>query len=671
MLLVEPGDTPATPTAEHSYDTSVLPLSVGLSRRAGPGAGGELPRLTERQLVDGEGRLLQRRVLDPAGPGEIVQTSHTYGARGLVTESYLPYRAPSADYDPPDPVRPHSVMEYDPVGRLVRATRPDGNVATVRYLPGRIEETDEAGHLTVRRLDASGQVVAIDQQLDGRTLTSTFEFALSGSLLVEQSATGARTSFRYDLLGRVLSTQRPEATATVVLDAASRTVETRSGGRRVLRDYDAADRLVTVREDDATAPPVSTFAYEAPGSGGRLSRVVDEVGTTVLTYDERDRIARKTMSRPGSDPLTLQTTYRPDGLVSTVTYPDGSVVGYTYDRAGRLTGVDDVITSVEYDLLDHRTRVRYANGVVRTDTHDALTGWRASSALTVTPGPIDDVRDVTYTHDVLGNVVALTGPTPAQTWAYAYDELSRLVRADGMGTAAPQAWTYSYDDAGNLRSASDVGAYAYGQDGAAPTCVTTAGPDRYTYDDAGHVTSAPWGTHTLDARGMLRRVQLGTGTEHSYTYDHAGRLALHRVEGGGATSTVWSPDGLVSVDDDGLVLQITDGQTVVARRRAVPAGGPLTPPRGRTTWLHRDHLGSVVALTDGTGDRRAARALRPVRPGARAHRGGRRAAVVRDRAGTRRAGRAGRRSRRPADRAPGRPLVLPAARTVPVARPAW
>ncbi|WP_456844067.1 toxin TcdB middle/N-terminal domain-containing protein [Cellulomonas sp. P5_C6] len=622
--LIEPGDSPATPTTAHAYDTSALPVSVSLTRRAGTDAGGELPRLRERQLVDGEGRLLQRRVLDasaPAGAGadpEIVQVSHAYGARGLVTESYLPYRAAGPAYDPPDPARPHSVMEYDPLGRLLRATRADGEVATVRYLPGRVEETDEAGHLTVRRLDATGQAVAIEQHLDGRTLTSTFTFALSGSLLVEQGPTGARTAFRYDLLGRVLATERPEAASVIVLDAAGRTVETRAGAHRVLRSFDAGDRLVAIREDDPAAVPVATFTYHdaaapAPAdagahtAGGRLLRVDDEVGSTALDYDERGRVARKTMTRPGSDVLTIWTAYRPDGLTSAVTYPDGSVVGYRYDAAGRLTGIDDVIVAVDYDLMDHRTRVRYANGVEQTDSHDPLTGWRATSRLAVTAGAIVDVRDVTYTHDALGNVASITGPTPAQTWAYAYDELSRLVHADGLGAPdgvvppVAQVWSYAYDDAGNLTTASDVGQYLYGQDGAAPSCVTSAGGGRYAYDDTGHVTSAPWGTHTLDARGMLRRVALSTGTVHRYGYDHAGRLALHEVSGAGATSRTWSPDGLVSVDDDGLVLQVTDGRAIVARRRAVPTGGPATPARTRTTWLHRDHLGSVVALTDGAG----------------------------------------------------------------------
>lgn len=630
LLRAEPGDTLLTPTAAHAYDTATLPVALALTRRAGAAAGGgELPRLRERQLIDGEGRLLQRRVLDGSAPAgipdadvpEIVQVSHTFGARGLLTETYLPYRAQGAAYDPPDPVRPHAVLEYDAANRPVRTTRPDGGVATVRYLPGRVEETDEAGHLTVRRVDAAGRVTAIEQQLDGRTLASHFRYALTGSVLAEQDPTGAVTAFRYDLLGRVLATARPESSSVVVLDAAGRTVESRSGGRRLLRSYDAADRLLTVREDDAASAPVTTLVYHdatgpAPAdaglrtSGGRLVRVDDEAGTTVFDYDAAGRIARKTMTRPGFDTLVLATAHRADGLLSAVTYPDGSVVGYAYDRAGRLMSIDGVVSRIEYDLTDHRTRTVLANGVEQLDTHDPLTSWRATSLLSA-PGGVG-VRDVTYAHDALGNVLGLTGPGADQTWAYTYDALSRLTRAEGIGAseggapAAAQVWTYGYDDAGNLTSSSDVGAYAYGQDGAAPTCLTTTGTGNFTYDARGHVTGAPWGTHTIDARGHLRRVDLTGGTVHEYTYDHAGRLAFQQVSGtdaGGAAvvSRVWSPDGLVTVDDDGLVLQVTDGRTVLARRRAAPAGGGGGDSHTRTTWIHRDHLGSVVALTDGTG----------------------------------------------------------------------
>jgi RHS repeat-associated protein len=633
LTTVEAGDTGATPTTAYAYATDALPVVLTVTRRAGIGAdGSELPRLRERQFVDGDGRLLQRLVVDGAAPDdgapEIVQVAHTFGARGLLTESYLPYQASGAGYVPPDPARPHAVLEYDALGRIVRTTRPDGGVATVRYGPGHIEETNEAGHVTVRRVDAAGRVVAIEQELDGRTLTSTFRFALNGSLLAEQDPAGAVTEFRYDLLGRVLATARPEASSIVVLDAVGRTVESRSGGRRLLRSYDVVDRLLAIREDDPAAAPVTTFTYHgaigpAPAeagahtAGGRLVRVDDEAGTTVLDYDERGRIARKTMTRPGSVPLVLSTAYRADGLVAAVTYPDGSTIDYTYDRAGRLTAVGDTVTAIDYDVGGRRTRIRYANGVEQVDTHDPLTTWRASTRLTLPAGAGGAApaiaRDVAYTHDALGNVLNLTGPTPDQTWAYNYDALSRLVRAEGLGAdssgahATTQVWTYNYDDGGNLLAASDVGAYVYGEDGAAPTCVTTAGTDHFAYDERGHVAAAPWGAHEVDGRGHLRRVTLASGTVHAYTYDHNGRLALHEVSGtnaGGATITsrVWSPDTLVSVDDDGLVLQITDGTVVIARRRAAPNGGAaVPPPRARTTWLHRDHLGSVVGLTDGGG----------------------------------------------------------------------
>jgi RHS repeat-associated protein len=634
VRTVEPGDGQSTPTTERGYEVTTLPVVLTVSRRTGTAPDGtELPRRVERQFVDGEGRLLQRRVPDgsaPAGPAgadepEVVQVSHTFGARGLLTESYGPYRADGAGFDAPDPARPHVVLEYDAAGRLVRSTRPDGAVATVAYGPGRIQETDEAGNVTVRRVDAAGRVTAIEQHLDGRTVTSRFTFAMSGSLLTEEDPAGAVTRFRYDLLGRVLTTTRPETSSAVVLDAAGRTVESRSGGRRVRRTYDVADRLLTVREDDA-ADPVTTFVYHdatgpAPAdaglrtSGGRLVRVDDEGGTTVLDYDPAGRIALKTMTRPGADPLVLRTAHRADGLVAAITYPDGTVVDYGYDRAGRLVSVGDAIERIDYDVTDRRTRVRYANGVEQVDSHDPLTGWRATSRLTeraVGGAPAVAVRDVAYAHDLLGNVVGLTAATPEQSWSYAYDALSRLTRAEGVGASGPgdppgpQVWTYAYDDAGNLLSASDVGAYAYGEDGAAPTCLTTTGLGAFGYDARGHVTSAPWGEHTVDARGRLRRVAMTSGTVHEYTYDHAGRLTSHQVTGtdaGGAavTSRVWSPDGLVSVDDDGVVLQITDGRSVVARRRAAAPGSGASSPADRTVWLHRDHVGSVVAVTDGAG----------------------------------------------------------------------
>jgi RHS repeat-associated protein len=599
VAVVEAGDSAADPTVAHSYDTTTLPVEVTVTRRTG----GASPRLEQRDVLDGDGRLLERRQVGDAG--ETIETTNVYGPRGLLVRTYLPRPATGTAYGPPPPGTPSLSLAHDALGRVVRTTRPDGAVATVRYLPGVIEEADEedtrrdagaphAGTVTRRVLDAFGRVVRTEERLGTRTVVTSDRFDLKGAVVEHIDAAGAATRFDYDLLGRVVRVRRPEASQIVVHDPSGNVVEARSGSSTLLRSFDLADRPTEVRHGSAATAPVVTYTYHDPGpppadagantAGGRLVRVDDEAGTTILDYDGRGRVASKTMRPHGAPETQIAMTYRSDGLVDSITYPGGTTLGYSYDRRGRLVGVDGVIDDIGYDDAGRPTRTRYANGVEQIDTHDPLTGWRRSATLA---GPTGALRAVGYRYDRVGNLIEITSPEPALRWTYRHDDLYRLVDAGG----AAGTWSYTYDDAGNLLSSSDLGAYTYGGGGASETCLTGVGHDIFGFDDRGHVTSAPWGDHEVDAEGRLRRIDLAAGGHEELTYAHHGGLVRRRrFDGAGALTESISPDGLIRFEDGVLVLQFTDGDRIVARELA-----------GDRTWLHTDHLGSVVLATDADG----------------------------------------------------------------------
>jgi YD repeat-containing protein len=518
VVSVHPGDDNSDPTIVHTYDTTSRPVEVTVTQRTGDG----LPRLERRDLLDGDGRLLERRHVDDAG--ETIEATNLYGPRGLLVRTYLPRRATDSSFAPPPPDAPSLSLAYDALGRIVRATRPDGSVATVRYLPGVIEESDEedtrtdaeathAGTVTRRIVDAFGRVVRTEERLGPRTFTSSDRFDLKGAAIEHVDATGASTRFDYDLLGRVIRVRRPEASQIVVVDPSGNAVETRTGSSTVLRSFDLADRPTEVRHG-AAAVPVVTYTYHDVGTppadagagtaGGRLVRVDDESGTTIFDYDQGGRVTSKTMRPHGAPEATLEMSYRSDGLVHSIRYPGGLIIDYSYDRRGRMVAASGVIDAIDYDDAGRPVRTLYANGVEQIDTHDPLTGWKRSVALTSLAGVL---RDVGYRYDRVGNLVEITSPDPAQRWAYRYDDVYRLVDARG----AAGTWSYTYDDAGNLLSSSDVGVSAYGGGGAPATCLTSAGADSYGFDDRGHVTSAPWGEHQIDAEGRLRRIDLTAG----------------------------------------------------------------------------------------------------------------------------------------------------------------
>ncbi len=613
--LVRPGDSAAGAGAGagagvgYAYNTDALPVRMTTT----DSAGGAAEPLVAHELYDGTGRLIQRQVLDDGGV--VAEASSAFGARGLPVRVWTPCRVEgvAGAYLPPPAGAASIELFHDALGRPVGTVRSDGARRTVRHLPGAIEEADEedlredpgathAGTVTRQILDAAGRARAVEQRLGARVLRSTYTFDVKGRLREQTDATGATTEFTHDLLGRLLRVRRPEATTVTVLDASGNLAETRSGSARVYRSFDLLDRPLEVRRDSADGAPAVRCTYHDTGApappdagahtgGGRLVRVDHDGGSYVYDYDEGGRVAKKTMTVEGQV-LAIDLAHRPDGLLDRIAYPDAArtSVAYRYDRRGRLASIDGVIDAIAYDEAGRRLQTRYSNGVVQENGYDDATGWLSSFHLAGAGGAV--LRDLAYQHDLTGNLVAIESPDANHAWTYAYDDLYRLVGARN-GT---DALAYSYDDAGNILDASGRGAYRYGEASAASTLLTsiagTGAPETFAWDDRGHLRTAPWGAHTVDAEGRLRRIDLLGGGAEVYDYDHTGALVRRLTTGADGSALVrLTPDPLVEVSSGELVLRVTDGTRAVARIAA----------DGAREWLHVDHLGSLVSITDETG----------------------------------------------------------------------
>jgi len=538
--------------------------------------------------------------------GEVILESHTYSARGLLATSSEPSRATGAGYAPPGPVDAHTTFVYDAIGRPVRITHPDGSTETTSHGPLlRIESDAEDNNIggphastpTRKHMDPSGRIVRIEQDLAGRAISSTYRYTTKGELDSHIDALGNQVDFQRDCLGRPVLVDRPEKASRSVFDAAGNPVEARSSTQTlVVRTFDLLNRPVSVRLGTQQAPEVQ-YTYHDVGSpapadaglhtsGGRLVRIDDAGGTTVLDYDQRGRAVHKVCKPAGTpDTYELDSTFRADGQLASITYPGGPgqrlTLTYDYDARGQTQAVPGVVTSFERDLRGRRTAINFANGVVHSYTYDPLIDRLAAMQLR-TPGD-GTVRDLTYSNDLVGNLVAISSPDPAQTHSYTFDNMYRLVAAaSGDGTT----WAYAFNDAGAISHKSDVGDYVYGQNGAPATCVTSAGPATFTYNAHGEIATGPWGTNVFDETGRLTSVT--GGNAETFNYDHAG----FRVSATGGGHTRLTPDPLFAIEDGQLVLHLFDGVGVAGRRT----------PDGHTLYLHPDHLGSLSVVTNDAGD---------------------------------------------------------------------
>src|SRR6266545_2017600 len=608
IAIIEPGDSAELPTVIYEYTTNRLPMEVTTRRRASSAAA---RTIDVREFFDGEGRLLERRERDEAG--EIVVWSQVHNDRGLPAQHFLAYRPPTATYARPTAQLPHRRLVHDAIGRVIEQHNPDSSVQQVRYGPLLIERSDEedtrsgpgATHArTPLRtwLDPTGRVRAIEQNLTGSWLRSEYRYDVKGNLTTHHDELGIVVRMWYDLLGRVLRTDRPEHGSISIYDAAGNTVEARGrGGRRVLREFDACNRPVAVRYDSPSSPPAMRFSYHDAGRpappeagshtrGGQCVRIDDEGGVTILDYDERGRVALK-RSQPANHNRSydLSFRYRADGQLDAVTYPDGGsgrlVVRYEYNTRGLLARIPSFVGEIRYDLAGRRVHVRYANGVAQGYTYGEQTGRLTAMRL---DGPGGVLRATSYSTDFVGNILRIDSSDPALATTYRYDDLYRLIEAR---TDSGEVWSYSYDAGGNLTHKSDVGVYRYGENGAPATCLTSVGSQTFSYTPQGEMQSTPWGIQRFDQMGRLGGLTRPDGqSQVEFRYNYLGRRVATRSQGGVATAERLTPDALYSIEHGTLVVQIFDGRGIVARRTAA---GIL--------FLHADHLGGPVVITDNSG----------------------------------------------------------------------
>ncbi len=591
VARVEPGDTAALPTFAFTYDTSSVPPSTKQSLRATSGSADTVDR---RIIYGGDGRELEIREVDELG--EISVLSRLANARVLLAHDYVAFRPASSAYSVPGVAVPSTAYTYDALGRQLTRTDPDGNVTSWTIAPGSVQQVDANGKITSSLIDATGRIVTMQEQLSGSTLTSSYLFDVKGNLLQHTDAAGNVVKMWFDCLGHVLRVQRPERDTMTVFDAAGNPVETRTqAGITLVRTYDTCNRPVTVAipgqqpsvrytyDDTGSPPPPDAGAHTA---GGRCVRIDDESGVSIFDYDVRGRTLIKRSTPTGASQYVLTFAYRSDGQLASLTYPTGKgaslVLGYQYGKRGLVSTIPGVVSSISYDLQGRRTSVSYANGVTTAyacDNAGRLTQLDHS-------GPAGSLRATQLVRDAVGNLTQIVSPDNNIATTFFYDDLHRLVRA---ATVAGDARTYAYDNAGNFTSKSDVGDYAYGENGLPATCLTTAGAAKFTYTALGEMLQTPWGTQTFDAFGRLTGIT-GT-TQAAFTYNYSGARMSASFTSGGKTTTRLTPDSLYALEDGTLVNYLFDGRRLVARD--VDGGARM--------YLHEDHVGSIVLMTDATG----------------------------------------------------------------------
>jgi RHS repeat-associated protein len=414
---------------------------------------------------------------------------------------------------------------YDAAGNRTSTSDPLGNQSTSSY--------DDAGRL-VGSVDPRGNISGANPD----DYETTYGYDVAGNRTSISDPLGHVTTFVYDRDGRLQSKTDPLSHA-------------------ITYGYDAVGQLASV-----TAPDTSITSYGYSDVGNLTTRTDANLHTTSYGYNAAHRLTSITnplgkvwsFAYDADDELTS----RIDAIANAASNPSLGTTSYSYDRAGRHSGIDYSDSTPDlsygYDNADRLTSLTDGAGTKSYgyDNADRVTSIGRSSAT------------FAYTYDAADNLTQTTQPD-STVIAYSYDRDERLTSSSQSSNTS----SYGYDAASNLSSRTlpngIVESRGYDRAGqlseiAAANGSTQISDFQVTRDAAGNPTQlsklgGALESYSYDSFGRLTSVCYqascpnGSDPKVSWTYDSIGRRQTETRPSGTLTYTYNAADQLTSTSD--------------------------------------------------------------------------------------------------------------------------
>ncbi len=514
---------------------------------------------------------------------------------------------------------------YDAAGRL-ECTAVRMNSAFYGSLPASActlgaEGANGPDRITRTTYDAAGQVLQIRKAVGTpiEIADVTYYYTTNGKIRQVVDANGNRAELRYDGHDRQTRWVFPSKTRPTAFNPSTQATALNTAGALNEGDYEE-------------------YSYDA--NGNRLWLRKRDGRRIAFTYDALNRVTVKDVCATGGatcsglaathvrdvfyeyDLRGLQTRARFDSLT-------GVGINYAYDGFGRLTsetqntdGVSRTVSS-QYNANGVRTRVTYPDSQFFTYDVDGL-----DRTTTLREGTTQ-LGTVTFNNRGLPTQLAWTAlTTTANARSFGYDPAGRLssIGFDLNGTVGDVTWGYTRNPASQILSETQSNdSYAWDGYVALTRAYTTNGLNQYEsagsaafcYDANGNLTADGSSVYLYDVENRLveKRAQ-GTGNTNCGALSYAGALQaqllydptgrLYQVSGGAAGVQRFAYDG------NAIIGEYNAAGTMLRRYvhgSNVEADDPLIWYEGATQtstlrrYLHSDPRGSIVAVTDHTGNR--------------------------------------------------------------------
>ncbi|HEX3578136.1 MAG TPA: DUF6531 domain-containing protein, partial [Thermoanaerobaculia bacterium] len=286
-------------------------------------------------------------------------------------------------------------FQYDSFGRLREIDHPDSSKVVYHYDGANnvisVQDERHTAANTFYAYDPVNRLATVTQTLStapGGQIATAYAYDIHGNLTSVTDPNGNVTSYVYDDFGRMLSQTSPVTGVTsYAYDAAGNlSTTTDANNATTTRTYDALNRVLSsVSAKTGLNTESVTYSYDESGSSpngiGRLTTMNDPANTASYSYERRGLL-----TLVADSDLTTGFAYDQDGNRTSLRYPSGRVVQYTFDFAGRpLTASDGapLVTSASYLPFGPMTALAYGNGTTKTMQYDAR--YRISENKLTTP----------------------------------------------------------------------------------------------------------------------------------------------------------------------------------------------------------------------------------------------------------------------------------------------
>ena len=515
----------------------------------------------------------------------------------------------SYDYDLLNNLEQHTdaqenqkIWKFDGLSRKIFENDPDRGIMTYEY--------DDAGNL-LQTLDANNK--NIYYEYDGINRLTRIYF--------ENKNHPADIEYHYDLAekplnkGHLLNSQKLITIQKMILSeyGSDSSYDLNADGQ-----IDSADTVIAGRQ----------LNVMAENTHGFLAWVKDQSGEQHFSYDAHGRTSWivKRIRNQKLDNYFTAMTYDAMDRLSQLTYPDGSLIHYTYNSRGLLASIPNVIDQINYDPFEKPSKIELVCNVDISTVNDFR--GRLGQMKAVRNHDNQILWDSFYAYDSVSNMTEITDQRTKEslnciakesnssentnfscTQSFTYDALYRLIHA-----SSPTVYGdihYQYDRIGNLTQKTaaltkahplmNLGMFTSGGktgtwnrigrqtgDEAGPHAITNAGEMFFQYDQNGNMTNHNGIDFEWDVNNQLIRIKDQLKTTN-YIYDYAGnRTIKHSMP---SNQKVLYINQYAEIRKGQLIKYVIfDHKRIASSQKILQPGQKLLPS---TFYIH-NHLGSTA-----------------------------------------------------------------------------